>query len=65
MKLFWDDAIAANQWRVINQSTTGKANLEYAVEIDGDLGHPLLKISGELTEFPAIYAPPLCVNINI
>ncbi|NJK56775.1 MAG: D-alanyl-D-alanine carboxypeptidase/D-alanyl-D-alanine-endopeptidase [Pleurocapsa sp. SU_5_0] len=54
VKFFWDDAIAANQWRVINQATTGKADLEYAVEIDGDLGQALLKLRGEL----AVNEPP-------
>ena len=48
VKFFWNDAIAASQWRVINQATTGKADLEYAIEIDGDLGQPLLKLRGEL-----------------
>ncbi len=54
VKFFWDDAIAANQWRVINQATTGKADLEYAVEIDGDLSQPLLKLRGQL----AVNEPP-------
>jgi serine-type D-Ala-D-Ala carboxypeptidase/endopeptidase (penicillin-binding protein 4) len=54
VKFFWDDAIAANQWRVINQATTGKADLEYAVQIDGDLGQALLKLRGEL----AVNEPP-------
>ena len=48
VKFFWDDAIAASQWQVINQATTGEADIEYAVEIDGDLGKPLLKLRGEL-----------------
>jgi D-alanyl-D-alanine carboxypeptidase/D-alanyl-D-alanine-endopeptidase (penicillin-binding protein 4) len=48
VKFFWSDAIAANQWRVINRTITGKADLEYAVEIDGDLSQPLLKLRGEL-----------------
>ncbi|MEN9519827.1 MAG: hypothetical protein RLZZ381_2415 [Cyanobacteriota bacterium] len=54
VKFFWDDAIAANQWRVINQATTGKADLESAVEIDRDLGQPLLMLRGEL----AVNEPP-------
>ena len=54
VKFFWDDAIAASQWQVINQATTGKADLKYAVEIDGDLGKPLLKLRGEL----AVNEPP-------
>ena len=48
VKFFWDDVIAASQWQVINQATTGEADIEYAVEIDGDLGKPLLKLRGEL-----------------
>ena len=54
VKFFWDSAIAASQWQVINQATTGKADLEYAIEIDGDLGKPLLKLRGEL----AVNEPP-------
>ena len=54
VKFFWDDAIAASQWQVINQATTGNADIEYAVEIDGDLGKPLLKLRGEL----AVNEPP-------
>lgn len=54
VKFWWDDAIAANQWRVINQATTGKVDLEYAVEIEQDLGQPLLKLRGEL----AVNQPP-------
>jgi len=54
VKFFWDDAIAASQWRVINQATTGKKDLKYAVEIDEDLGQPLLKLRGEL----AVNEPP-------
>ncbi|MEO1340874.1 MAG: D-alanyl-D-alanine carboxypeptidase/D-alanyl-D-alanine-endopeptidase, partial [Cyanobacteria bacterium J06635_13] len=42
------DAIAASQWQVTNQATTGEADIKYAVEIDGDLGKPLLKLRGEL-----------------
>ena len=54
VKFFWSDAIAANQWRVVNQATTGIADIKYAVEIDGDLGLPLLKLRGEL----AVNEPP-------
>jgi D-alanyl-D-alanine carboxypeptidase/D-alanyl-D-alanine-endopeptidase (penicillin-binding protein 4) len=54
VKFFWNDAIAANQWRVINHATTGRADLEYAVEIDRDLGQPLLMLRGEL----AVNEPP-------
>jgi serine-type D-Ala-D-Ala carboxypeptidase/endopeptidase (penicillin-binding protein 4) len=54
VKFFWNDAIAASQWRVINQATTGKKDLKYAIEIDEDLGQPLLKLRGEL----AVNEPP-------
>jgi len=54
IKFFWDDAIAASQWQVINQATTGNADIEYAVEIDGELGKPVLKLRGEL----AVNEPP-------
>ena len=48
VKFFWNDAIAASQWQVINQAKTGEADIKYAIEIDGDLGKPLLKLRGEL-----------------
>jgi serine-type D-Ala-D-Ala carboxypeptidase/endopeptidase (penicillin-binding protein 4) len=48
VKFLWSDAIAASQWRVINHATTGKKDLQYAIEIDEDLGQPLLKLRGEL-----------------
>jgi serine-type D-Ala-D-Ala carboxypeptidase/endopeptidase (penicillin-binding protein 4) len=54
VKFFWNDAIAASQWRVINQAITGKKDLKYAVEIDENLGKPLLKLRGEL----AVNEPP-------
>ena len=54
VEFFWNDAIAARQWRVVNQATTGPADLEYDVAIDGDLGLPLLKLRGEL----AVNEPP-------
>jgi serine-type D-Ala-D-Ala carboxypeptidase/endopeptidase (penicillin-binding protein 4) len=54
VKFFWDDAIAASQWRVINHATTGRKDLKYAVEIDEDLGQPRLKLRGEL----AVNDPP-------
>jgi serine-type D-Ala-D-Ala carboxypeptidase/endopeptidase (penicillin-binding protein 4) len=61
VKFFWDDAIAANQWRVINYATTGKADLEYAVEIDRDLGQPLLMLRGKL----AVNEPPDVWNLAV
>ena len=54
VKYFWSDAIAAKQWQIDNQAVTGKANIEYDVEIDGDLGKPLLQLRGEL----AVNEPP-------
>ena len=50
----WSDAIAANQWQVVNEAVTGKADVEYDVELDGDLGKPLLQLRGEL----AVNEPP-------
>ena len=48
VKYYWSDAIAARQWRVINQGVTGATNIPYGIELDGDLGKPILKIRGEL-----------------
>ena len=48
VKFFWSDRLAASQWQVINQATTGERDIEYAVEIDGELGKPQLKLRGEL-----------------
>ena len=48
VKYFWSDAIAGNQWQVVNEATTGKAGVDYNVEISGDLGKPLLQLRGEL-----------------
>ena len=50
VKYFWSDAIAGNQWQVVNEAMTGKADIEYDVEISGDLGKPLLQLRGELAE---------------
>ena len=54
VKYSWSDAIAANQWQVVNEAVTGKADIEYDVELDGDLGKPLLQLRGEL----AVNEPP-------
>ena len=54
VKYTWSDAIAANQWQVVNEAVTGKADIEYDVELDGDLGKPLLQLRGEL----AVNEPP-------
>ena len=48
VKFYWDDAIAGRQWQVINQGITGKKDIPYNIEIDGDLGKPILQIRGEL-----------------
>ena len=48
IKFYWNDSIASRQWQVINQGTTGEADIPYNIEIDGDLGKPILRISGEL-----------------
>ena len=54
VKFFWSNAIAGNQWQVVNQAVTGKADIEYNIELDGDLGKPLLRLRGEL----AVNEPP-------
>lgn len=54
VKFYWSDAIAAKQWQVINEAVTGAADIPYSVEIDGDLGKPVLQIRGEL----AVNEPP-------
>ncbi len=48
VEFYWSDAIAARQWQVINEATTGAVNLPYEIEIDGDLGKPTLQIRGKL-----------------
>ncbi len=48
VKFYWSDAIAARQWQVINEATTGALNIPYGIEIDGDLGKPTLQIRGKL-----------------
>ena len=54
VKYSWSDAIAANQWQVVNEAITGEADIKYDVELDGDLGKPLLQLRGEL----AVNEPP-------
>ena len=54
IKFYWSDAIADRQWQVINKAVTGAAGIPYSVEIDGDLGKPVLQIRGEL----AVNEPP-------
>jgi D-alanyl-D-alanine carboxypeptidase/D-alanyl-D-alanine-endopeptidase (penicillin-binding protein 4) len=54
VEYFWSDAIAANQWQIVNNAITGKADIDYNVAIDGDLGRPLLQLRGEL----AVNEPP-------
>ena len=48
VKFYWNDEIGGRQWQVINEGTTGVKDLPYNIEIDGDLGKPVLKIRGEL-----------------
>ncbi len=48
VKFSWSDAIAARQWQVVNQAITGQADIDYAIELDGYLGQPVLKLRGEL-----------------
>lgn len=54
LKLEWDDAIAARQWQFNNQTQTSHADSPYTVEINGNLGKPILNITGQL----AINAKP-------
>lgn len=54
VKFFWSNAIAGKQWQVVNQAVTGKADIDYNIELDGDLGKPLLRLRGEL----AVNEPP-------
>ncbi|MGL5939127.1 MAG: D-alanyl-D-alanine carboxypeptidase/D-alanyl-D-alanine endopeptidase [Waterburya sp.] len=54
VKYYWSNAIAARQWQVINHAITGKANSPYNIEIDGQLGQPVLQIRGQL----AVNEPP-------
>ena len=54
VKYSWSDAIAANQWQVVNEAITGEADIKYDVELDGDLGKPMLQLRGEL----AVNEPP-------
>lgn len=51
---FWSDAIAAQQWQLDNQAITGKADIDYQIELDGYLGKPKLQLRGEL----AVNEPP-------
>lgn len=48
VRLLWDDAIAARQWRVENFAQTAPAQTPYNVSITGALGKPLLQIQGNL-----------------
>ncbi|MBE9043135.1 D-alanyl-D-alanine carboxypeptidase/D-alanyl-D-alanine-endopeptidase [Pleurocapsales cyanobacterium LEGE 10410] len=50
VKFFWNDASAARQWQVINKAVTGAADIPYDVELDGELGKPVLQIRGKLAE---------------
>ena len=48
VRLLWDDAIAARQWRVENFAQTAPAQTPYDVEVTGVLGKPLIQIRGNL-----------------
>lgn len=48
VKHFWSDAIAARQWQLDNQAITGNPDIDYQIELEGALGKPQLKFSGEL-----------------
>ncbi|GAB4523946.1 MAG: D-alanyl-D-alanine carboxypeptidase/D-alanyl-D-alanine-endopeptidase [Pleurocapsa sp.] len=48
VKLQWNSAIAARQWKVLNKSITAPENTPYNIEIDGVLAEPILSIRGEL-----------------
>jgi serine-type D-Ala-D-Ala carboxypeptidase/endopeptidase (penicillin-binding protein 4) len=48
VKYYWSNAIAGRQWQVINQGMTGAANIPYNIEIDRELGQPVLQIRGQL-----------------
>lgn len=50
VKIEWDNAIAASQWRLINQATTAPANTKYRIRLEGKLGTPLLNLSGQLPQ---------------
>ena len=50
VKFYWSDRIAGRQWQVINQAITGATDIPYDIEIDGDLGKPVLQIRGKLAE---------------
>ncbi len=54
VRFYWSDTTGGRQWQVINQAITGAADIAYNIEIDGDLGKPVLQIRGEL----AVNEPP-------
>ncbi|MEM8828278.1 MAG: D-alanyl-D-alanine carboxypeptidase/D-alanyl-D-alanine-endopeptidase [Cyanobacteria bacterium P01_G01_bin.19] len=54
VKFYWSDRLAGRQWQIINRGMTGEKDIPYNIEIDGDLGKPLLAIRGEL----AVNEPP-------
>ncbi|MCC0177862.1 D-alanyl-D-alanine carboxypeptidase/D-alanyl-D-alanine-endopeptidase [Waterburya agarophytonicola K14] len=57
VKFNWSDRLAGRQWQVVNQGITGEIDIPYGIEIDGDLGKPILYIRGELgiNEAPDIW----------
>lgn len=44
----WSDAIAAEQWQVVNRATTAAPGTPYAIEIRPVLGAPVLEIVGQI-----------------
>jgi D-alanyl-D-alanine carboxypeptidase/D-alanyl-D-alanine-endopeptidase (penicillin-binding protein 4) len=48
VKLQWSSAIAARQWKVINNAITASKDTPYDIEIEGILAEPTLNIRGEL-----------------
>ncbi|NJL84192.1 MAG: D-alanyl-D-alanine carboxypeptidase/D-alanyl-D-alanine-endopeptidase [Chloroflexaceae bacterium] len=47
-QLSWSDPLAARQWQVINGATTTAPGSPAQIELRGELGQPVLKITGEL-----------------
>ncbi|BAU63294.1 D-alanyl-D-alanine carboxypeptidase/D-alanyl-D-alanine-endopeptidase [Stanieria sp. NIES-3757] len=48
VKLTWSDWIAYRQWRIENYATTATKDTAYQIKLEGILGQPVLRISGQL-----------------
>ncbi|MGB5772219.1 MAG: D-alanyl-D-alanine carboxypeptidase/D-alanyl-D-alanine-endopeptidase, partial [Crocosphaera sp.] len=48
LQLKWSDNIAAQQWKINNQTLTDQENTSYSVSINRDFEEPLLTITGSL-----------------